>query len=90
MLRHIQTHHKGGVMARRDNPKCYDKKNQKKGLTAKNQSYRNMPFSQKPLSLENTYTLIGISVNRINLLKIGTSGDISSSGENSYLFKTIL
>jgi hypothetical protein len=40
-----------------------------------------LTFSRKHLSLETTFTSSAISLNLKNLLKIGTSGDISSMAE---------
>jgi len=70
---HEQNRYKGGVKASRNNPKCYSKQNQKEIQSGKKTS-----FSQKHLSLEKSYHSLGISQNPINLLKVGTSGDISS------------
>ena len=68
----------GGVKASRNNSKCYSKQNQKE-ISSKNiQSVRNLSFSRKHLSLETAYTSLGISENLKNLLKIRTSGDIST------------
>jgi len=66
----------GGEKASRNNPKCYSKQNQKETSLKNIQSSRNLPFSRKHLSLENTYSLSGISDNLKNLLKIRTSGDV--------------
>jgi len=77
---HIQNRYKGGEIASRNNPKCYSKKNQKE-ITID----RKLSFSRKHLSLETAYSSLGILKNPINLLKIGTSGDVSSNSENSYL-----
>ena len=63
---------KGGVKASRNNPKCYSKQNQKEI-----QLDRKLSFSRKHLSLESSYNSLGMSENLINLLKVGTSGDIS-------------
>ena len=69
-----QNGYKGGVIASRNNPKCYSKQNQKEI-----QSDNKLPFSGKHLSLETAHTLSGILKNLQNLLKIGTSGEISTS-----------
>jgi len=69
---HEQNRYKGGVQASRNNPKCYSKLNKKEI-----QPCRKMSFSRKTLSLESSYTSLGISENLKNLLKIGTSGDIT-------------
>jgi len=71
---HIQNRYKGGVKASRNNPNCYSKQNQKEI-----QSGKKLSFSRKHLSLESAYSSLGISENPINLLKIGTSGEISTS-----------
>jgi len=63
----------GGVKASRNNPKSYSKQKMKEI-----QSARNLSFSRKHLSLETAYTPMGISNNLINLLNVGTSGDIPS------------
>jgi len=68
---HEQNHCKGGVKASRNNPKCYSKQNQKEIQSGKKTS-----FSHKHLSLESSYNSLGMSENLINLLKVGTSGDI--------------
>ena len=70
MKLHEQNSHIGGVKASRNNPKCYSKQKEI-------QSDRKLSFSRKALSLESMYSSLGISENPINLLKIGTSGDIS-------------
>ncbi len=68
----------GGVKASRNNSKCYS--NQK---LKEIQSVRYLSFSRKHLSLENAYTPMGISGNLINLLNVGTSGDVSTMGNIS-------
>ena len=73
-----QNRYKGGVKANRNNPKCYSKQNLKEILVEKIQSGRKLSFSRKPLSLDSPYNRLGISINLKNLLKIGTSGDIST------------
>ena len=75
-----QDHYKGGEKASRNNPNCYSKQNQKEI-----QPEKKLTFSRKNLSLETAYTSLGLSENLKNLLKIGTSGDVSSKGENSNL-----
>jgi len=70
---HEQNRYKGGVKASRNNPKYYSKQNQKEI-----QSDKKLSFSRKHLSLETAYTSLGISENLKNLLKIWTSGDIST------------
>jgi len=69
---HEQNRYKGGVIARRNNPKCYSKQKQKEIHQCRKTS-----FSRKHLSLESSYDLLGISKNLKNLLKIGTSGAIT-------------
>ena len=61
----------GGVKASRNNPKCYSKQKEI-------QSVGDLSFPEKPLSLENAHSSLGISENLKNLLKIRTSGDITS------------
>ena len=78
MLSQLTIKRKGGVKASRNNPKCYIKPNQKERLIEKIQSARKLSFSRKHLYLETTYPSLGISENLKNLLKIGTSGDIST------------
>ncbi len=63
---------KGGVKASRNNPKSYSKQNQKEI-----QSDKKTSFLRKHLSLETAYTSLGMSENLQNLLKIGTSGEVS-------------
>jgi hypothetical protein len=72
---------KGGEKASRNNPKCYSNQNQKERLIGNIQSARKLSFSRKHLYLETTYPSLGISENLKNLLKIGTSGDISTLAE---------
>ena len=76
MLSNITIKRKGGVKTSRNNSKRYS--NQK---LKEIQSVRNLSFSRKHLSLENAYTPMGISENLINLLNVGTSGDISIMAE---------
>lgn len=73
-----QNRYEGGVIASRNNPKCYSKQNQKEKLIDPIQSAKKFSFLQKHLSSVSVYTSMGISKNPINLLKIGTSGDIST------------
>jgi len=73
-LSQLTINRKGGVKASRNNPKYYSKQNQKEP-----QSDKKTSFSRKHLSLESAHNSLGISQNLINLLKIGTSGDITSS-----------
>lgn len=79
-LKQLTIQKTGGVKASRNNPKCYSKQNQKEI-----QSSRKMSFSRKNLSLETAYISLGISENLKILLKIWTSGDISSLEVNNYL-----
>jgi len=72
-LRQLTNKINGGVKASRNNPKCYSKQKQKEI-----QSVRNLSFLRKHLSLESAYVSLGISKHLKNLLKIGTSGDIST------------
>ena len=76
-LRQLTNKINGGVIASRNYHRCYSKQNQKERLIEKIQSARNLSFLGKHLSLETAYTSLGISENPNNLLKIGTSGDIS-------------
>ena len=62
----------GGEKASRNNPECYSKRNLKEIRSIRKES-----FSRKHLSSKVAYSLIGILKNLKNLLKIGTSGDIS-------------
>ena len=62
----------GGEKASRNNPKCYSKRNLKEIRSIRKES-----FSRKHLSSKAAYSLIGISENLKNLLKIGTSGDVA-------------
>ena len=71
-LSQLTINRKGGVKASRNNPKYYSKQNQKEP-----QSDKKTSFSRKHLSLESAHNSLGISQNLINLLKIGTSGDVS-------------
>ena len=71
-MQKLKIKNKGGEKASRNNPKCYSKQNQKEI-----QSGKKLSFSRKHLSLESVHSSLGISDNPINLLKIGTSGDIS-------------
>ena len=75
-MQKLKIKNKGGEKASRNNPKSYSKQNQKEI-----QSDKKLSFSRKHLSLESVYSLLGISENPINLLNIGTSGDISTVGE---------
>jgi len=77
-LRKITNKKTGGEKASRNNSKCYNKQNQKEKMMETAQSARKLSFSGKHLSLETTYISLGISKNLINLLKIGTSGDVST------------
>ena len=70
---HKQNRYKGGEKASRNNPKCYNKQNQKE-----KQSTRKTSFLRKHLSLETVHTSLGISVNPLNLLRIWTSQEIQS------------
>ena len=79
-LRQLTNTKTGGVIASRNNPKCYSKQNQKEIQSGKKTS-----FSRKRLSLESSYHSLGISENLKNLLKIGTSGDVSTIELNYYL-----
>ena len=72
MKLHAQNPYKGGEKASRNNPKCYSKQNQKEI-----QSWRQMSFSEKTLSLESAYLSVGILKNLINLLIIWSSGDVA-------------
>jgi len=72
-LQKLKIKNKGGVKASRNNPKYYNKQNQKEI-----QLEKKLSFSRKHLSLERLYTSLGISENLINLLKVGASGDIST------------
>jgi hypothetical protein len=63
----------GGEKASRNKPKSYSKQRKKEA-----QQCRRTSFLRKHLSSETVYTQIGISENLKNLLKIWTSGDIST------------
>ena len=66
----------GGEKASRNKPKSYSKQRKKEA-----QQCRRTSFLRKHLSSETVYTQIGISENLKNLLKIWTSGDISTFGD---------
>ena len=83
MKLHEQNCYKGGVKASRNIPKCYSKQNQKEMLMENIQSAIKLSFSRKHLSLETSYISLGISENLKNLLKIWTSGDVSTMGNIS-------
>lgn len=67
-----QNRYKGGVIASRNNPKCYRRQEE---IRINNK----LSFLRKSLSLKAAYFLSGISKNVKNLLIIGTSGDIATS-----------
>ena len=73
MKLHKQNRYNGGVTASRNNPKCYSRQKLKEI-----QLDRKLSFLRKHLSLESAYVLSGISKNLQNLLKIVTSGDITT------------
>ena len=71
MKLHGKNSYKGGVKASRNNPKGYSTQKEI-------QSEKKLSFSRKHLSFETAYTSLGILKNLKNLLKIWTSGDIST------------
>ena len=78
VLTQLNNQHKGGEKTSREFPKCPSKNNEKKGNSEESQLDRK-PFSwRKHLSLGSVFILQGISKILENLLKVGTSGDISS------------
>ena len=77
VLLRTKTEHNGGVKASRKYPKCHNKEICEKG---KSRLHRTKAFlEEKPLSSESTLISLGILVNPNNRLRIGTSGDVSSS-----------
>ena len=73
---------KGGEKASRNNPKNYNR--QKEIVVSKK-----IRLLGKHLSLEISYTSVGILENLKNLLKIGTSGDISTDRGSNLSRSTI-
>jgi hypothetical protein len=71
-----QNSYNRGEKANRNNPKCYSKQKEI-------QSGKKTFFSREHLSLESSYDLFGISEKTVNLLKVGTSADISTYGNIS-------
>ncbi|MBA7582330.1 hypothetical protein ES708_24258 [subsurface metagenome] len=74
-MQKLKIKNKGGEKASRNNPKYYSKQNQKEI-----QLEKKLSFSRKHLSLERSYTSLGISENLINLLNVGISGEIFTVG----------
>ena len=71
MLIRLTKKRKGGVKASRNIPNCYSKQKEI-------QLCGDLSSPEKPLSLENPHSLLGISENMKNRLNIRTSGDINT------------